>query len=54
MVILLRAPEVAHLVDHCFESVVYFLWLVEEDEKSFRYGSMQLVRIIFSTQPIKL
>ena len=28
MVILLGAPEVAHLVDHCLEPVVYCLWLL--------------------------
>jgi hypothetical protein len=36
MVIPLGAPEVAHLVDHCFESVVHCLWLFSfvEDEST--------------------
>ena len=36
MVIPFGAPEVAHLVDHCFESVVHRLWLLffVEDESS--------------------
>jgi hypothetical protein len=34
MVIPFGAPEVARLVDHCFESVVHCLWLLSfvEDE----------------------
>jgi hypothetical protein len=36
MVIPFGAPEVAHLVDHCFESVVHRLWLLSlvEDEST--------------------
>jgi hypothetical protein len=36
MVIPLGAPEVVHLVDHCFESVVHRLWLLSfvEDEST--------------------
>ena len=36
MVIALGAPEVAHLIHHCFEPVVYFLWLLSfvEDEST--------------------
>jgi hypothetical protein len=36
MVIPLRALEVAHLVDHCFEPVVHCLWLLSfvEDEST--------------------
>jgi hypothetical protein len=36
MVIPLGAPEVAHLVDHCFELVVHCLWLLSfvEDEST--------------------
>jgi hypothetical protein len=36
MVIPLGAPEVAHLVDHCFEPVVHRLWLLSfvEDEST--------------------
>jgi hypothetical protein len=38
MVIPLRATEVAHLVDHCFEPVVHCLWLfsfVEDESTEF-------------------
>jgi hypothetical protein len=36
MVIPLGAPEVVHLVDHCFEPVVHCLWLLSfvEDEST--------------------
>jgi hypothetical protein len=36
MVIPFGAPEVAHLVDHCFEPVVHCLWLLSfvEDEST--------------------
>jgi hypothetical protein len=36
MVIPLGAPKVAHLVDHCFEPVVHYLWLLSfvEDEST--------------------
>jgi hypothetical protein len=36
MVIPIGAPEVAHLVDHCFEPVVHRLWLLSfvEDEST--------------------
>jgi hypothetical protein len=36
MVILLGAPEVVHLVDHCFELVVHCLWIFSfaEDEST--------------------
>jgi hypothetical protein len=36
MVIPLGSPEVAHLVDHCFEPVVHRLWLLSfvEDEST--------------------
>jgi hypothetical protein len=36
MVISFYAPEVAHLVDHCFEPVVHRLWLLSfiEDEST--------------------
>jgi hypothetical protein len=36
MVMPLRGPEVAHLIDHCLEPVVYYLWLLSfvEDEST--------------------
>jgi hypothetical protein len=36
MVIPFGAPEVAHLVHHCFESVIHSLWLLSfvEDESA--------------------
>jgi hypothetical protein len=45
MVIPLGAPEVAHLVKHCFESVVHYLWLlsfVEDKSTEFSLDRLAL------------
>jgi hypothetical protein len=45
MVIPLGAPEVLHLVDHCFEPVVHCLWLfsfVEDESTEFSLDRLTL------------